>query len=144
MREYIDKDGNIAGRRLFENGKKIAEKNKVYSIQPEPNRIHITCRNPLTSIYIPVRIHKPADGRVIIPGIQVIEPCILVVIISTVTQRVILPNSRRFRSPGQHRPAPRVVRVLHHQRMRIVINPRYVPPAGSSGTDSPFRLPAFR
>ena len=65
---------------------------------------------------IRIRIDKPTPRRVIIPALQIVQPCLRVVDISAVAQGVLCAEGGGQRAGGGQRVAPCVVGVGHDAR----------------------------
>ena len=76
-------------------------------------RKHIVPNNALPCGRIPIRIDKPAPPRVIVPALQIIQPCLRVVDVPAVAQGVLFAEGGGQRAGGAQRIAPCVVGVGH-------------------------------
>ena len=77
-------------------------------------RIHIEANQIAVSIYISIRIQEPPPSRIIISALQVVQPRLGIVVISSVTEGVIRPNDVLFqrgssRNNGNSAVTPSVV-----------------------------------
>ena len=79
-------------------------------------RKHIVSNNALPCGRIPIRIDKPTPPRVIIPALQIVQPCLRVVDIPAVAQGVLCAEGGGQRAGGGQRIAPCVVGVGHDAR----------------------------
>ena len=62
---------------------------------------------------IPIRIDKPTPPRVIVPALQIVQPCLRVVDVSAVAERVGCAEGGGQRAGGGQRIAPCVVGIGH-------------------------------
>ena len=74
-------------------------------------RKHIVSNNALPCGRIPIRIDKPPPPRVIVPALQIVQPCLRVVDVPAVAQRVLCAEGFCQRAGGGQRIAPCVVGV---------------------------------
>ena len=77
---------------------------------------HIMSIEALSRGQIRIRIDKPTPRRVIIPALQIVQPCLRVVDVSAVAQGVLFAEGSCHRAGGAQRVAPRVVGVGHDAR----------------------------
>ena len=54
-------------------------------------------KHPLTSTEISVGVNEPADGKVVVPALEVVKARLTVVIVTTVAKRVDVPDEGRIR-----------------------------------------------
>ena len=79
-------------------------------------RKHIVPNNALPCGRIPIRIDKPTPPRVIIPALQIVQPRLCVVDVSSVAQGVLCAEGCCQRAGGAQRIAPCVVGIGHDAR----------------------------
>ena len=58
-----------------------------------------------------IRIEEPAGYRIIIPGLEIVEPCLLIVVIPPVAEGVILAQGILQASRYAYHPAPAIVHI---------------------------------
>ena len=64
--------------------------------------------------------NKPADFGVIVPALEVVETCLLVIDISTVTEGIILSECGRKWSRGWQQFAPTVIAIFYNSAAAAV------------------------
>ena len=78
--------------------------------------IHVIAQHALSGRYIPIRVNKPSDGWVIVSALQIVEARLKILVISTVSDRIVLSQGVRIQAGnGQHIP-PCVIGVFHDDR----------------------------
>ena len=70
----------------------------------------------MTGTYITVRINKSANLRVVVTGVEIIEPGFRIVVITSVSERVIYSERRSHRARYGQNVAPRIVGISDNNR----------------------------